>query len=282
MKRFTLGILLVAALLAACGPVSIPTPTSAPATAIPTARPTATMEPRTLTVFAAASLTGAFTEIGANFEASHPGVTVTFNFAGSGALRTQLEQGAVADVFASANTTEMDTLVKDKLVAADFSQILVTNSLLVILPASNPANIQTVQDLARPGIKLVLCDTTVPCGKYARQILTNLDKDPGFTPSLSTQVLANVVSNETDVKLVVSKVQLGEADAGIVYVSDAIAAPELKTIQFPAADNVIAKYPIAQLKSSTQPDLAAYFIAYVLSPDGQAIMKKWGFIPVAP
>jgi len=290
MKRFALAILLAATLLAACGPATTPTPvptavpptaTSVPPTATPIP-PTATAVPRTLTVYAAASLTDAFTEIGKNFENANAGVTVTFNFAGSSTLRTQLEQGAAADVFASANTTEMNTLVTDTLVAADSSQIFLTNSLLVILPASNPANIQTLQDLTRPGIKLVLCDTTVPCGKYGRQILANMDKDSAFSPTFSTQVLANVVSNETDVKQVVAKVQLGEADAGIVYVSDSVAAPDLKTIQFPSADNVIANYPIAVLKGATQPDLAASFIAYVLSSDGQAILKKRGFFPVTP
>jgi molybdate transport system substrate-binding protein len=290
-KRFALAILLVAALLAACEPASTPAPvvpTSVPLTATPvppTATPippTATPQPRTLIVFAAASLTDAFTEMGKNFEAANAGVTVTFNFAGSQTLRTQLEQGAAADVFASANATEMNTLVTDTLVAADSSQIFLTNSMLVILPASNPANIQTLQDLTRPGIKLVLCDTTVPCGKYARQILANMDKDTAFSSTFSTQVLANVVSNETDIKQVVAKVQLGEADAGIVYVSDSVAAPDLKTIEFPAAANVIAKYPIAVLKGAAQPDLAASFIGYVLSSDGQAILKKWGFIPVAP
>jgi molybdate transport system substrate-binding protein len=286
MKRLVLAILLVAALLAACGPASTPVPatstqvdTAIPPTATP--QPTAIPQRRTLTVFAASSLTDAFNEIGKNFEAANAGVTVTFNFASSSTLRTQLEQGAAADVFASANMTEMNTLVTDTLVTADASQIFVTNNLLVILPASNPANIQTLQDLARPGIKLVLGDTTVPAGKYARQILANMDKDPAFSSNFSAQVLANVVSNETDVKQVVAKVQLGEADAGIVYISDAVAAPELKTIQFPAADNVIAQYPIAALKSATQPDLAASFIAYVLSSDGQAILKKWGFTHIA-
>ncbi len=288
MKRFTLAILLVAALLAACGPALTPvpaTPTQIINTPVPpmaTLPPTATPQPRTLTVFAASSLTEAFTEMGKNFEAANSGVTVTFNFAGSGTLRTQLEQGAVADVFASANKTEMDTLVTDNLVAANSSQIFLNNSLLVILPASNPANIQTLQDLARPGIKLVLGDTTVPAGKYARQILANIDKDPAFSSTFSTHVLANVVSNETNVKQVVSKVQLGEADAGIVYVSDAVAAPDLKTIEFPAADNVIAKYPISVLNKAPQSDLAASFIAYILSSDGQAILKKWGFTPIAP
>ncbi len=275
MKSFALTLFFIVVLLAACGQVStLVPPTSTP---IP---PTATPEPRTLTVFAASSLTDAFNEMGKNFEAAHMNVTVTFNFTGSGTLRTQLEQGAVADVFASANTTEMNTLVTDNLVAADAAQIFLTNSLLVILPANNPANIQTPMDLAHPGIKLVLGDTTVPAGKYARQILSNLDKDPAFSSTFSTRVLANVVSNETNVKQVVAKVQLGEADAGIVYVSDAIAAPELKTIDFPSADNVIAKYPISVLINAPHPDLAASFIAYVLSSDGQSILKKWGFIPV--
>ncbi len=291
MKRFALSILLFAALLAACGtaPTSVPiVPTAVlpmEASVLPTTTqvpPMPTPQPRTLTVFAATSLTEAFKEIGSDFDTVNSGVTVTFNFSSSGILRTQLEQGAAADVFASANTTEMNTLVTDTLVAADAAKIFLTNSLLVILPANNPAKIQTLQDLARRGIKLVLCDTTAPCGNYARQILVNLDKDPAFSPTFSTQVLANLVSNETDVKQAVAKVQLGEVDAGIVYVSDSVAAPDLKTIQFPAAENVIAQYPIAVLKGTTQPDLAASFIAYVLSPDGQAILKKWGFIPVTP
>jgi molybdate transport system substrate-binding protein len=292
MKRFVLTILLVVTLLAACGPAASPVlvvPTTMPQTETPVpptetlVPPTATAAPRTLTVFAASSLTDAFNEIGKNFEAANPGVTVTFNFAGSGTLRMQLEQGAVANVFASANTTEMDTLVKDNLVAANSSsQLFLTNSLLVILPANNPANVQTLKDLARTGLKLVLGDITVPAGKYARQILTNLSKDPAYGANFSTQVLANVVSNETDVKQVVAKVQLAEADAGIVYVSDAVAAPQLKTIQIPSADNFIAKYPIAALSKAPQPDLAANFITYVLSSDGQAVLKKWGFTPITP
>jgi molybdate transport system substrate-binding protein len=269
MKRFALAILLVAVLLASCGPAAMTVP------------PTAKAEPRTLTVFAASSLTEAFTEIGKDFEAAHPGVTVAFNFAGSGALRTQLEQGAAADVFASANQAEMDTLVTDNLVMANSSQVFLNNSLVVILPAGNPANIQTLQDLGDPGIKLVLGDRTVPAGKYARQVLANLDKDPAFAPDFNTRVLANVVSNETNVRQVAAKVQLGEADAGIVYVSDAAAAPDLKTIAIPAAANVIAKYPLAVLINAPQPGLASEFIAFVLSSDGQMILKNWGFIPAA-
>jgi molybdate transport system substrate-binding protein len=298
MKRFALVILLVTALLAACGPAATPVPvvpTAVPSIAPlvpPTATPvplTATSvppteipEPRTLTIFAAASLTDGFTEIGHNFEASHPGVTVASNYAGSQTLSTQITQGAAVDVFASANHTEMDKVVEANLIVKDMPKDFLTNQLLVILPARNPANLQTLQDLAKPGLKLVLGDTTVPVGKYARQSLDKLSKDATFGADFSTKVLANVVSNETDVKQVVAKVQLGEADAGIVYISDAVAAPELKSIEIPKAFNVIAKYPIAALINAPQSELASEFITYVLSADGQAILKKWGFTPLTP
>jgi molybdate transport system substrate-binding protein len=293
MKRFALVLLLVAALLAACGPAATATPvpvvpsavpptvTPLPPTATPVP-PTATPEPRTLTIFAAASLTDAFTEMGKNFEAANPGVTVVSNFAGSQTLSTQITQGASVDVFASANHTEMDKVVAANLIQKDTPKDFLTNQLLVILPASNPANVQTLQDLAKPGLKLVLGDTTVPVGKYARQILDNLSNDATYGADFGKKMLANVVSNETDVKQVVAKIQLGEADAGIVYISDAVAAPELKTIEIPVNFNVIAKYPIAALTNAPQPELASQFIAYVLSADGQAILKKWGFTPVTP
>ncbi len=289
MKRFWIFFLAFALLLSACGkaPTVTPAPTAVPPTATPLPPtdtplpPTSTPAPRTLTVFAAASLTGSFGEIGKAFEAANPGVTVTFNFAGTQALATQLTQGAKADVFASANHTYMDNMVKANLVASGYKDF-VTNVLEVILPANNPANLQTLQDLAKPGLKLVLEDKSVPAGAYSLTILDNLSKDATYGADFKTKVLANVVSNETDVKQVVAKVQLGEADAGIVYVTDAIAAPTLKTIPIPANFNVIAKYPIAALTNAPQPDLAAAFVTYVLSPDGQATMKKWGFAPVAP
>jgi molybdate transport system substrate-binding protein len=270
MRRFAVAILFVAALLAACRPAE---------TVLPE---TATPQSRTLTVFAAASLTDAFTEIGQNYEAAHPGVTVALNFAGSQTLRTQLEQGAIADIFASANQAQMDTLVGDDLVSADASQIFVTNRLLVILPASNPANVQLLEDLARPGIKLILAAEEVPAGKYARQILSNLDGDPALSPDFSARVLANVVSNETDARQVVAKVQLGEGDAGIVYVSDAVAAPDLLTLSIPDEYNVVAQYPIAVLASAPEAELAAAFVDYVLSAEGQAVLQKWGFTPLHP
>ena len=235
-----------------------------------------------MTVFAAASLTGAFTELGQNFETDHPGIKVVFNFAGSQTLSTQLGQGAVADVFASANNDEMGKLVAAGLVNPAASVVFVTNRLVVLLPQINPAGVQTLQDLARPGLKLVLADETVPAGIYSRQVLDNLSLDPSFGTDFKTMVLANVVSNETDVKQVVAKVQLGEADAGIVYISDSVAAPDLPTIEIPSNFNVVANYPVAALVNAPEPDLAKGFIAYVLSHVGQAVLAKWGFTPVAP
>jgi molybdate transport system substrate-binding protein len=234
--------------------------------------------PHTLTVYAAASLTDAFTEIGRAFEAEHSGVRVVFNFGGSQNLRTQIEQGAPADVFASANTKEMDTLVMKNLVGADAPKIFLTNKLIVILPKDNPANIDSLKDLSRSGLKLVLAAKEVPAGRYARQVLDNLNAM--FGADYKNKVLANVVSNEDNIRQAVTKVQLGEADASIVYVSDAVAAPELQRIEIPVDVNVIAEYPIAPVVGSVNTDMANDFIAYVLSPEGQTTLAKWGFTPV--
>jgi molybdate transport system substrate-binding protein len=234
--------------------------------------------PKTLTVFAASSLTDAFQEIGKNVEAAHPGLKLAFNFGGSQTLRTQIEQDAQADVFASANTKEMDALVSDGYIDRNSLVIFLTNKLVVILPAKNPGGVTSLQDLSKTGLKLILAAEDVPVGKYARQALGKMDKSLGA--GFKDKVLANVVSNEDNVKQVVAKIQLGEADAGIVYNSDALAAPQLKTIEIPDEDNVIAQYPLAVLSKSSNLQMAQVFITYVLSPEGQAILKKWGFLPV--
>jgi len=236
--------------------------------------------PQTLTVYAAASLTDAFTEIGAMFEAEHSGILVVFNFGGSQNLRTQMEQGAPADVFASANLNEMDALIVKGLVKADAPKVLLTNRLVVILPGDNPAGIASLEDLGHPGLKLVLAAQEVPAGRYARQVLENLNSR--FGAEYKDQVIANVVSNEDNIRQAVTKVQLGEADGSIVYVSDAVAAPELQKIEIPAEMNVIAQYPIAPLAGSANPSLANEFIDYVLSTEAADTLKKWGFTPVSP
>ncbi|MBE7534261.1 MAG: molybdate ABC transporter substrate-binding protein [Anaerolineales bacterium] len=258
MKRFASLILLLVLFVAGCAPASTPAP-----------------EPVTLNVFAAASLTDAFTEIGNNFQTANPNVTVIFNFGGSQTLRTQIEEGAPADVFASANAKEMDALVAGSFVMAEASQVFLSNRLVVILPVDNPAGIDSLEDLAASGIKIVLAAEEVPVGRYSREALDKMNGT--FGSDFKDKVLANVVSNEDNVKQVVAKIQLGEADAGIVYTSDAVAAPELKTIEIPNEMNIIAKYPIAPLVESANAELAQAFIAYVLSDEGQAILQKWGF-----
>jgi molybdate transport system substrate-binding protein len=260
MKRVSLLLLILIVLLSACA-----------------AKPAAPNQ--TVTVFAAASLTDAFTEMASAFEAAYPGSSVTLNFAGSNTLRSQIEEGAPADVFASANLKEMNTLVEKGLVDSQAQKTFLTNRLVVLLPEGNPAQVQELSDLARPGLKLVLAAEEVPAGRYARQMLEKLDALYGS--GYLQAALNNVVSNEDTVKKVVAKVQLGEADAGIVYTSDAVAAPSLPTLEIPPTYNVIAEYPIASPKQAPNPELAAQFIKFVLSPDGQAILKKWGFTPLA-
>lgn len=273
--------LLVIALLVltSCAPQPVVTPQADTTTAIAAATdlPARSSD---LTVFAAASLTDAFTEIGQAFDATHPEVNTVFNFGGSQNLRTQLEQGAQAGVFVSANQKEIDAAIASGLVVSGTEQVFLNNHLIVILPAANPGAIQSLEDLARPGLKLVLAAEEVPVGDYTRQALEKLDATYGG--DYKQAVLANVVSNEDNVKQVVAKVQLGEADAGIVYSSDAIAAPDLKTIIIPPNANVVAKYPIALLKAAPSPALAQEFVDFVLSPEGQSILKKWGFTPIAP
>ena len=260
MGRFLSLILVLGIFLSGCGPAA-----------------TSTSQARTLNVFAAASLTDAFTEIGTNFEAANSGVTVTFNFAGSQALQTQIEEGAPADVFASANQTEMNALVTSDHVAEGTPQVFLTNKLVVIMPADNPAGLENLEELANSGVKLVIAAEEVPVGRYARQALEVMNGQ--FGANFSSTVLANVVSNEDNVRQVFTKVQLGESDAGIVYTSDAVAVPELKTIEIPTPLNVVAQYPIAPLTESANSDLSEAFVAYVLSSEGQSILEKWGFAP---
>jgi len=227
--------------------------------------------PVTLTVFAAASLSESFGEIATAFEAAHPDVDVKLNFAGSNTLRAQIEQGAQADVFASANARETDELVANGFVSANTPQIFLTNRLVIITPDNNPAGLSTFANLTLPGLKLVLAAEDVPVGSYTRAVLANAGAD------FETEVLANVVSNENNVKQVLAKVQLGEADAGIVYASDAATEPELPAIEIPSEWNVVAEYPIAALKDAPHPELANAFVAFVLSQQGQTILEKWGF-----
>jgi len=235
----------------------------------------------TLTVFAAASLTDAFREIGHAFEAAHPGTQVVFNFAGSQQLAVQIEQGAQADVLAAADERNMARVVAAGLIAPGAPATFARNQLLVALPADNPAGVETLHDLARPGLKLVLAGESVPAGAYTRQMLEKLSSDPAFGTGFGPAVLANVVSNEENVKQVIAKLQLGEADAGIVYRSDVMPGlvDKLGWIEIPEGFNVTATYPIGMLEAASRPDLARQFVAFVRGPQGQRILQAWGLLP---
>lgn len=232
-----------------------------------------------LSVFAASSLTDAFDEIGQEFQKLNPRVTVKFNYAASPALRTQLEQGARADVFASADQIQMDN-AKTANVVDGAGQLFVKNKLVMIYPTSNPGKVSTLQDLARPGLKFVLTDKSVPIGAYARSALEKASADPAYGADFSTNVLANLRSEEANVRAVVTKVQLGEADAGIVYASDVTpaVAKNIRSVLLPDAINTIATYPIAVVRDAGNKAAAQAFIRYVRSAAGQNILKKWNFI----
>ena len=236
-------------------------------------------EKKELTVFAAASLTESFKELGKSFEEKHPGVKVTFNFGASNMLRTQLEQGAKAEVFASANTKEMETAIKSALITADASRTFARNRLVVLIPKANRAKLEAVKDLAKPGIKLVIGNKAVPVGKYALEMLDKMSADPAFGDKFKETVLKNVVSEEESVKAVVSKVRLDEADAGIAYVSDiGAAAKDVNALEIAAKFNPIATYPVAPLAKSAEPALAKEFVELLLSPAGQETLQKFGFM----
>jgi molybdate transport system substrate-binding protein len=232
-----------------------------------------------LTIFTAASLTDAFKDMAAQIEPANPGTKLTFNFSGSPTLRTQLAHGARADVFASADEPNMVGAGADGTITGQ-PQIFARNLLVVVVPIKNTAGIQTLQDLAKPNIKLVLTNKEVPVGNYARQSLEKMSQDPAFGPDFSKRVLANLVSEETNVRQVAAKVQLGEADAGIVYATDVTPAirDAVRVIQIPPALNVIANYPIAVVKGAQNEAGARAFIAYVLSPAGQTILVRHGFL----
>ena len=235
----------------------------------------------TLQVFAAASLSDAFTAIGRAVERQHAGLRVRFNFAGSQQLAAQLAQGAVADLFASADDRWMKDAQDRDLVSRE-PVVFAKNRVVVIVPTTNPARIRQLQDLARDGVKLVLGADAVPVGHYARTVLRNLASDPAFGQDFAGRVLRNVVSEEENVKSVVAKVQLGEADAGMVYRSDVTRAVArfVRVLEIPGGANVLVSYPIAFIRDGKAPDAARAFVDFVLSGEGQAILERRGLIPI--
>ncbi len=217
-----------------------------------------------ISVFAAASLTDAFADVADAFEAANPGVSVELSFAGSSALREQILEGAPADVFASANESNMDQVVDAGEV--DTSVIFVTNSLRIVVPAGNPAGITGLDDFANGDLLIGLCAEEVPCGDFGRQALAAA----GVTPAPDT--------NEPDVRALLTKVEAGELDAGLVYVTEVVSAGDgVEGIDLPEEFNIVASYPIGTVTSTDNADAATAFVDFVLSDEGQAILQEYGF-----
>jgi molybdate transport system substrate-binding protein len=233
-----------------------------------------------LTVSAASSLTDAFNAMKQQIEAANPGTTITLNFGASSTLAAQLTQGAPVDVFASADQPNMDKVKQAGLVVGQ-AQIFAQNKAVIIVPVANPKGVTSPKDLAQPGVKLILTDKNVPIGNYARQILDKLSADPAYGADFSQKVLANLASEEANVRAVIAKVQLGEGDAGIVYSSDVTPSvrDKVKIIPIPDQFQITAQYPAAVIKGTGNDAGARAFIAYLLGPAGQAILQQWGFLP---
>jgi molybdate transport system substrate-binding protein len=234
----------------------------------------------TLTILAASSLTDAFGELGTIFEEQNEGVEVKQSFGASSDLLAQIQQGAPADVFASAAEEEMDTAEKDGLVSGS-PEIFVKNREVIMVPKDNPANINSLEDMSKPDIKLVLAQKDVPAADYAVEILGKANKE--YRPDFEQDVLSNVVSREADVRASVNRVVVGDADATFGYASDY--TPDIrdrvKVIAIPPGLNIIATYPVAALKGAKDPDLAHKWVDLVTGKEGQRVLQKWNFEPAA-
>ncbi len=271
---------LVLVVLAACSggaasPSTSSGPSPAPSRPASSAPSAAAVE---LTVYGAASLKGALDKAKAAYETANPGTTLTISTDSSATLETQIEQGAPADVFLSADTTNPKKLVEAGL--ADGPAVAFAgNKLTIVVPTSNPAGITTPADLARSGVKVVAAGDAVPVTKYATQLVGNLAKLTGYPAGFVAAYTANIVSKEDNVKALIAKIELGEGDAGIVYVTDAKASTKVTTIEVPDAANVPATYDGVAIKASKNGAAATAFLAWFAGPGGQAILAGLGFLP---
>ena len=234
----------------------------------------------TLTVLAASSLIDAFGELANRFEEQNPGVKVKQSFESSSTLLVQIQQGAPADVFASAAEEEMNTAVKDGLVKGE-PEVFVKNREIIMVPKDNPANIRRFRDLAKPDVKLVLAGKDVPAADYALEILGKAKGE--YEADFEKDVLSNVVSRESDVRASVNRVVVGDADATFGYASDYTPdiRDKVKVVPIPPDLNIVATYPIATLEDAKSPGLAKKWVELVTSEEGQRVLQKWNFEPAA-
>ncbi len=266
-------IALLAIGVAACSPLAT-TGTTAPVSA--SASPS--REPTEVLVLGAASLQGALEQAAKAYEGATPGVTITVATGSSAALATRVEQGAPGDVFLSA-----DTRNPERLVAGGFADgepvAFATNSLAVVVPAGDPAQLASPADLARPGVLVIAAGEGVPITGYASRLVANLALQPGYPADFADAYAANVVSREPNVKAVIAKLELGEGDAGIVYLTDARASSGVTPLEVPEGANVSATYAGVVLRESRHPEAAAAFLAWMAGPGGREILGPMGFGP---
>ena len=259
---------LLAMLVAACSSVGGASTTSAPPSAASA----------DLTIFAAASLKNMLAEAETAYEAANPGTDLTTSTDSSAALETQIEEGAPADVFLSADTANPQKLV-DGGFASGEAIPFAGNKLTVIVPTDNPAGIESPADLAKDGVRIIAAGDEVPITKYATQLVENLAQQPDAPAGFAAAYATNVASKEDNVGQVVAKIELGEGDAGIVYVTDAAASDEVTPIEVPDAANVPATYAGVVVGASPNQDTASAFLDWLTGPDGQAVLSSFGFLP---
>ena len=276
-SRLTALIPVLALVIAACSSGGTSPSTSASAAAA-TTPPSAAAAKVELTIYGAASLKGALDKAKAAYETATPGTTLTISTDSSSALETKIEQGAPADVFLSADMTNPKKLI-DAGLADDAAVTFAKNKLTIIVPTANPAGIKTPADLAKSGVKVIAAGADVPITKYATQLVANLAKEPAYPADFVAAYTANIASREDNVKAVVAKIELGEGDAGIVYVTDAKASTKVRTVDVPDSANVPATYNGVVVKASTHSADAKAFLDWFAGPDGQAILGSLGFLP---
>jgi molybdate transport system substrate-binding protein len=274
------ALLLVAILVAGCssGGAGAAPSAATPVASSPAASQAVAPAGGELTVYAAASLKGVLEEAKAAYEAANPGMTLTLSTDSSSALETQIEQGAPADVFLSADTTNPEKLADGGFASGD-AVTYAGNELTVIVPTDNPGGISTPADLAKAGLKVIAAGDEVPITKYATQLVDNLAKEAGYPAGFAAAYAANVASREDNVKAVVTKIELGEGDAGIVYVTDAAASDKVEVVDVPESANVPATYAGVVVKASPNQSAASKFLDWFAGPDGQAILSSFGFLP---
>jgi molybdate transport system substrate-binding protein len=232
-------------------------------------------------VFSAASLSGAMTDIAKAYETAHPDTKVILNFNNAAVLRTQIEQGASADVFLSANTKHMTALQEEGMIVNDSVRVFATTNLAIVVPHENRANITGLPDLAQPGVRLVMGVKEAPFGDYTRQALEKMARDPAFGPAYRDTVMMNVISEEPTLPSLIAKLRISEADAGIALASDVSKGDRAFVTAIPIPDqyNVVAVFPLGIVQRSTDKDRAAAFIDYIVSSEGASVLARYGFIP---